>query len=104
VPSGEQVLKLSRWVEIAESQQTIECPVMEAPAAEKTLDILTSAEYQSVFEGIGLQQRITHPGSHGFPDARFDYLFGKNLRIENPVITKTNVSDHLPVSCDVMIK
>jgi endonuclease/exonuclease/phosphatase family metal-dependent hydrolase len=72
--------------------------------AEKTLNTLTSAAYQSVFEGIPFGQRITHPGSHGFPDATFDYLFGKNVRIGKPVITQTNVSDHLPVTCDVVIQ
>jgi endonuclease/exonuclease/phosphatase family metal-dependent hydrolase len=73
-------------------------------SAEKTLDTLKSTEYRNVFEGIPLEQRITHPGSHGFPDATFDYLFGKNLRIAKPVITRTNVSDHLPVTCDVGIQ
>ena len=73
-------------------------------ASEKTLETLTSAAYQSVFEGIPLEQRITHPGSHGFPDATFDYLFGKNVRLGKPIITQTNVSDHLPVTCDVMIQ
>jgi endonuclease/exonuclease/phosphatase family metal-dependent hydrolase len=73
-------------------------------AAEKTLDTLTSTAYQSVFEGIPFEERITHPGSHGFPDATFDYLFGKNVRIGKPVITQTNVSDHLPVTCDVVIQ
>ena len=72
--------------------------------AEKTLNTLTSAAYQSVFEGIPFEQRITHPGSHGFPDATFDYLFGKNVRIGKPVMTQTNVSDHLPVTCDVVIQ
>jgi len=70
-------------------------------AAEKTLDTLTDAAYQCVFEGIPLTQRITHPGSHGFPDATFDYLFGKNVKFGGPIITQTNVSDHLPVTCDV---
>jgi hypothetical protein len=64
-------------------------------AREKTLDSLTGATYRSVFEEILFEQRITHPGSHGFPDATFDYLFGKNVRIAKPVITQTNVSDHL---------
>ena len=73
-------------------------------AAEKTLDTLTSAAYQSVFEGIPLRQRITHPGTHGFPDATFDYLFGKNVRLGKPIIMQTNVSDHLPVTCDVLIQ
>ena len=70
-------------------------------AAEKTLDTLTSAAYQSVFEGIPFEERITHPGSHGFPDATFDYLFGKNVKFGKPIITQSNVSDHLPVTCDV---
>jgi endonuclease/exonuclease/phosphatase family metal-dependent hydrolase len=43
-------------------------------AAEKTLDTLTSAAFQSAFEEIPFEQRITHPGSHGFPDATFDLL------------------------------
>jgi endonuclease/exonuclease/phosphatase family metal-dependent hydrolase len=73
-------------------------------AAEKTLDTLTDTAYRSVFEGIPLTQRITHPGSHGFPDATFDYLFSENVRIGKPVITQTNVSDHLPVTCDVVIQ
>jgi endonuclease/exonuclease/phosphatase family metal-dependent hydrolase len=73
-------------------------------AAEKTLDTLTSTAYQSVFEGIPFKERITHPGNHGFPDATFDYLFGKNVRIGKPVITQTNVSDHLPLTCDVVIQ
>jgi len=73
-------------------------------AAEKTLDTLTSTAYQSVFQGIPFEERITHPGSHGFPDATFDYLFGKNVRIGKPVITQTNVSDHLPLTCNVVIQ
>jgi endonuclease/exonuclease/phosphatase family metal-dependent hydrolase len=73
-------------------------------AAEKTLDALTSTAYQSVFQGIPFEERITHPGSHGFPDATFDYLFGKKVRLGKPVITQTNVSDHLPLTCDVVIQ
>jgi endonuclease/exonuclease/phosphatase family metal-dependent hydrolase len=73
-------------------------------ATEKTLDALTDAAYRSVFEGISFQQRITHRGSHGFPDATFDYLFGKNVRFGKPIITQTNVSDHLPVTCDAVIQ
>jgi endonuclease/exonuclease/phosphatase family metal-dependent hydrolase len=73
----------------------------QAMFAEKTLDTLTDAAYRSAFEGVSFEQRITHPGSHGFPDATFDYLFGKNVRIGKPVITQTNASDHLPVTCDV---
>jgi endonuclease/exonuclease/phosphatase family metal-dependent hydrolase len=73
-------------------------------AAEKTLDTLTSAAYESVFQGIPFEQRITHPGTHGFPDATFDYLLGKNVRLGKPIITQTNVSDHLPLTCDVFVQ
>jgi endonuclease/exonuclease/phosphatase family metal-dependent hydrolase len=57
-------------------------------SAEKTLDALTSAAYQSVFEGIPFEQRITHPGTHGFPDATFDYFFSKNVEMGKPIITQ----------------
>src|SRR5262245_53160414 len=53
-------------------------------AAERTLDSLTDAEYQNGFEGLPLSERVTHPGSHGFPDATFDFLFVKNLTGSQP--------------------
>jgi hypothetical protein len=50
-------------------------------ASEKTLNTLTNAAFQNAFGEIPFQRRITHRGSHGFPDATFDYLFGKNVRL-----------------------
>ena len=73
-------------------------------AAEKTLDTLGTGGLRSVFDAIPFEQRITHPGTHGFPDATFDYFFGKNVQMGKPMITQTNVSDHLPVTCDVTIQ
>jgi endonuclease/exonuclease/phosphatase family metal-dependent hydrolase len=73
-------------------------------AAEKTLDILGAGALLNVFEKIPLEQRLTHPGTHGFPDATFDYFFGKNVVMGKPLITQTNASDHLPVTCDVTIQ
>jgi hypothetical protein len=73
-------------------------------AAEQTLDILTKGPLSSVFEGVPFQQRITHPVSNGFPDARFDYFSGKNVVMGKPVIMQTNASDHLPVTWDVTIQ
>jgi endonuclease/exonuclease/phosphatase family metal-dependent hydrolase len=46
-------------------------------AAERTLDLLAAAGYQNGFEGLALSDRVTHPGSHGFPDASFDFMFAK---------------------------
>jgi endonuclease/exonuclease/phosphatase family metal-dependent hydrolase len=67
-------------------------------AAERTLDSLTDAGYQNGFEALPLSQRVTHPGTHGFPDATFDFIFAKNLTALQPTVTQTNVSDHWPVT------
>jgi endonuclease/exonuclease/phosphatase family metal-dependent hydrolase len=67
-------------------------------AAERTLDSLADAGYQNGFEGIPLSQRVTHPGTHGFPDATFDFIFAKGLTASQPTITLTGASDHWPVT------
>jgi endonuclease/exonuclease/phosphatase family metal-dependent hydrolase len=67
-------------------------------AAERTLNSLADAGYQNGFEGLPLSQRITHPGSHGFPDATFDFIFSKGLTALKPNVTQTNASDHWPVT------
>jgi endonuclease/exonuclease/phosphatase family metal-dependent hydrolase len=67
-------------------------------SAERTLDSLLNAGYHSGVEELSLSQRVTHPGSHGFPDATFDFIFAKNLTASQPTITRTNASDHWPVT------
>jgi len=67
-------------------------------SAEKTLDSLTDAGYHSGFEELSLTQRVTHPGSHGFPDAAFDFIFAKGLTPSQPTIIRTTASDHWPVT------
>jgi endonuclease/exonuclease/phosphatase family metal-dependent hydrolase len=67
-------------------------------AAERTLDSLVDAGYQNGFEGLALSERVTHPGTHGFPDATFDFIFSKGLTAPQPSITRTTVSDHWPVT------
>jgi len=67
-------------------------------SAERTLDSLAAAGYQNGFEEIALPQRVTHPGSHGFPDATFDFIFVKNLTALPPTVTQTDRSDHWPVT------
>jgi hypothetical protein len=48
-------------------------------AAEKTFDSLIGPGYENGFEELPLSQRITHPGTHGFPDATFDFLIYEGL-------------------------
>jgi endonuclease/exonuclease/phosphatase family metal-dependent hydrolase len=67
-------------------------------AAERTLDSLADAGYQNGFEGLPLSERVTHPGTHGFPDATFDFIFAKGLTALQPTVTRTGASDHWPAT------
>src|SRR4030095_3545857 len=62
--------------------------------SEKTLSFLGRAGFQDSFAGLPLAQRVTHPANHGYPDATFDYLFGKNFKIGKAFVTPTGASDH----------
>jgi endonuclease/exonuclease/phosphatase family metal-dependent hydrolase len=73
-------------------------------AAEKTLDSLLEAEYQNGFERLLLPQRVTHPGTHGFPDATFDFIFAKGLTALQPTVAKSDTSDHWPVTRDFRLR
>jgi endonuclease/exonuclease/phosphatase family metal-dependent hydrolase len=73
-------------------------------ASEKTLSTLTGAGFRSCMDNLPLPKRVTHPGSHGFPDATFDYLFNVNAASRPALITTSDVSDHYPVTCDFIIK
>jgi endonuclease/exonuclease/phosphatase family metal-dependent hydrolase len=72
--------------------------------SEKTLSFLGRAGFQDSFAGLPLAQRVTHPANHGYPDATFDYLFGKNFEIGKVFSTPTKVSDHWPVTCDFRVQ
>jgi endonuclease/exonuclease/phosphatase family metal-dependent hydrolase len=67
-------------------------------AAEKTLDSLIGAGYESGFEKLPLEWRVTHPANHGFPDATFDFMLAKGLTALQSTIMQTNASDHWPVT------
>src|SRR5215510_6150610 len=73
-------------------------------AAEETLDSLIGAGYQNGFEELPLEHRITHPGTHGFPDATFDFLFVRELKASPPIVTQTNASDHWPVTREFRLR
>jgi endonuclease/exonuclease/phosphatase (EEP) superfamily protein YafD len=73
-------------------------------SAERTLDSLVDAGYQSGFEELSLSQRVTHPGNHGFPDATFDFIFAKNLTASQPTVIQTNTSDHWPVTREFRLR
>jgi hypothetical protein len=63
-----------------------------------------NAGYQNGFEGLALSERVTHPGTHGFPDATFDFIFAKGLTALQPTIIRTSASDHWPVTRDFRLQ
>lgn len=58
---------------------------------------------QERFEGLPLLQPVTHPGTHGFLDATFDFIFAKGLTASQPVVTQTNASDHWSVTRNIRL-
>src|SRR5262245_28901506 len=72
--------------------------------AEKTLDSLIGAGYQNGFEELPLERRVTHPANHGFPDATFDYVFTRDLKASQPIVTQATVSDHWPVTREFRLR
>jgi len=69
-------------------------------ASEKILQTFEENGFISGFENIPLSERVTHPSKGRYPDATFDYIFVKSSKEEplKPLILKTQVSDHLPIT------
>ena len=70
-------------------------------ASERTLSSFVAAGFGSCFGGLPLAKRVTHPANHGYPDATFDYLLSNSAKLLNTTISRTTVSDHFPVTCDI---
>jgi endonuclease/exonuclease/phosphatase family metal-dependent hydrolase len=70
--------------------------------SERTLDVIQEAGFTNTYGECLLPARITHPGSGRYPDATFDYIFLQSARqIGLPRLGRSNMSDHLSVTCDV---
>ncbi len=68
---------------------------------ETTMTALEQNGFQNCMAGIAAALRVTHPRSHGYPDATFDYFFAKGATSSEPEITRSEASDHLPITCIV---
>src|SRR5437773_11763735 len=66
-------------------------------AAKRTLDSLAEAGYHNGFEDLPFSERVTHPGTHGFLDATFDFLFAKRVMESQRTIIPTAASVNRPV-------
>ena len=68
---------------------------------DETLKTLEHAGFQNCMENVTGLHKITHPGGHGYPDTTFDYVLAQHAQVGPPLITRTNVSDHYPVTCEI---
>lgn len=72
-------------------------------ATETTLTNLEQNGFRDCMAGLSASMRVTHPGGHGYPDTTFDYFFAKGATLNKPLITRSQASDHLPVTCTVSL-
>jgi Metal-dependent hydrolase len=98
---GAKIPAINRFIVGGDFNTNLDQPMF---ALEKTLGFLKNEGFQNAFEGLPLSQRVTHPANHGYPDATFDYLFGKNFKIGQAFATATDVSDHWPATCDFRLQ
>ena len=73
-------------------------------ASEETLSIIEKIGFHNCMAGLPLNERVTHPANHGYPDATFDYLFTIGASVARPTIVASDVSDHYPVTCDITLQ
>ncbi len=64
--------------------------------SEATLRAFYGAHFRSCFRDLKKSQKITHPGSNGFPDATFDYILYRGFEriVSRRIYPGAPVSDH----------
>ena len=64
--------------------------------SEATLRSFYGAHFRSCFRDLKKSQKITHPGSNGFPDATFDYILYRGFEriVSRKIYQGAPVSDH----------
>ena len=64
--------------------------------SEATLRAFYGAHFRSCFRDLKKSQKITHPGSNGFPDATFDYILYRGFEriVSRKIYPGAPVSDH----------
>ncbi len=73
-------------------------------AEEETIAMLLEAGFQCSFQGVTRRERITSPSKGRYPDATFDYVFYKNLKVVRVEVPEgfDHCSDHRPVLVDLI--
>ena len=73
--------------------------------SENTLRLLEQAGFKSAFDGAPLENRVTRRGTGQYAAATVDYVFAKRANfLVNPNILASQLSGHLPVTCDLVVK
>ena len=64
--------------------------------SEATLRSFYGAHFRSCFRDLKKSQKITHPGTNGFPDATFDYILYRGFEriVSRKIYPGAPLSDH----------
>lgn len=64
--------------------------------SESTIRAFYGAHFRSCFRDLKKSQKVTHPGTNGFPDATFDYILyrGFDRIVSRKIYPGSPVSDH----------
>ncbi|PYJ80942.1 MAG: hypothetical protein DME22_22700 [Verrucomicrobia bacterium] len=73
--------------------------------SENTLRLLEQAGFKNASDGGPLKNRVTRRGAGKYADTTLDYVFAKRANfLGNPNILASELSGHLPVTCDLVVK
>ena len=73
--------------------------------SENTLRLFEQAGFKSAFDGGPPENRVTRRGTGQYARATLDYVFAKRANfLGNPNILASELSGHLPVTCDLVVK
>jgi len=72
--------------------------------SENTVRLLEEAGFQNAFNGTRFRDRITRPADGEVADATCDYVLARGAKFPGKAaILTSNLSGHLPVTCDLVV-
>lgn len=97
-------LQIKEIQEIANQNEGTRIIVGDFNATSESAEIrMMAVQYQDVFAELGQHHGFTYPADQ--PDIRIDYMFiSEDVQICSGEVIQTNVSDHLPIMAEFVLK
>jgi len=100
----QRYLQIKEIHDIANQKEGTSIIVGDFNAAPESVEVLKmTAQYKDVFAELGQNNDFTFPANK--PDSRIDYIFtSEDVKICTGEVINTNVSDHLPITAELVLK